>query len=99
MSDEARKAEASGASEVTFDYNGVTFAVPSEYNDWPLDFIEGMLGVNRVADLALLHAMLTPADYATVKGMRLKGAQITEMSMAMLNALGITTGESKPSGS
>jgi hypothetical protein len=94
MSEEARKAEASGKS-VTFEFRGESFDMPTEYDDYPLSYIEAVLDGKPLAIQA--REILGPEQWAKVRGMGLTGRGLEELGETMQSAAGVSPGNSEAS--
>lgn len=94
MSETARKAEATGAP-ATFEFRGESFEVPTEYNDYPLSFIEAAAEGQTLA--IQVRELLGPDQWARIRAMCLKGRDLNDLSDAMTAAAGLSPGNSKAS--
>lgn len=91
MSETARKAEANRSS-VTFEFRDESFEVPTEYDEYPLSFIEA---ASEDRPLAIqIRELLGPDQWARVRAMGLNGRELNELSAAMTDAAGLSPGNS-----
>lgn len=94
MSDTPLKSEAAGTT-AEFEFNGETFTVPLEYDDFPLSYIEAAVDGRPLAVQA--RELLGPVQWERVRAMNLTGRNLQELSDAISDAAGIDSGESTPS--
>lgn len=97
MSNETRKAEASGATTATVEFRGESFTIPTEPDDMSLDFMESL---EEGKSVGIIRGALGPSQWRTVKGMDLKVRDLGELADKIAEALGFgDTGESAASSS
>ena len=95
MSETARKTEAEGNSTATFEFRGESFEIPTEYDDYPLEFIEAAQDEKPLAIQA--RALLGPEQWGRIRAMRLTGRDLESLFLAMQDAVGLTPGNSEAS--
>lgn len=94
MSD-ARKAEAKGETTATVEFRGETFTVPTEYDDFSVDFVEAL---EDGKTLSLVRGALGPTQWRVVKSMRLTVKELTPFADDIARAMGFgEAGESSAS--
>lgn len=86
---EALVAEATN-SDVTFEYDGVTYTVARDSVD-DVDVIEAYEDRNIVT---AARTILGPVQWATFKSKKRKSADLGDLTTALFGALGTSTGES-----
>lgn len=87
MSDEARKAEASGESTATVEFRGETFTVPTEYDDFSLDFLEALEDGRTIG---IVRGALGPVQWRVVKAMSLTARDLGPLADKIAEAMGFT---------
>lgn len=86
MSD-PRQAEARGESTATLEFRGETFTVPTEYDDFSLDFIEALEDGRTIG---IVRGALGDAQWRVVKSMDLKARDLAPLADAIAAAMGFT---------
>jgi hypothetical protein len=95
MSNDDRKVEAEGTSEVVVEFRGQKFTISRDYADWPLELHEAL---EDGKDIAAMRAALGDAQWAVIRKMGLKTPDIAELTTAVVKALGFSSvGESPAS--
>ena len=85
MSDDTRKAEARGDSTATVEFRGHTFTIPTEYDDFSVDFVEAL---EDGKTLSMVRGALGPRQWQTVKAMRLKTRELAPLADDIAKAMG-----------
>lgn len=92
MSEEARKAEARGDKTATVEFRGQVFTVSTEYDEYPVDFMEAIEDGRAVG---ICRGALGPRQWRQVQSMRLKMRDLAELSDLIAEAMGFgSAGES-----
>ncbi len=92
MSD-PREAEAKGFC--TVDFRGVTLTFPTEYDEYPMGFIEAVNG--GAGPDVQARELLGPDQWAQVRPLLSKGRDLNELVSALDVAQGTDAGEEAPS--
>ena len=91
----ARKAEAKGEKTAVVKWRGHEFTVATEYDDWSVDFVESLEEGKAVG---IVRGALDLNDWRTVKELRLKMHDLSELADRIAQALGFgDAGESSAS--
>lgn len=92
---ETRKSEAAGAKTAVVKFHGQEFTINLDVNEWTLEMHEAL---EDGKELSIMRAALGPSQWAIVRAMGLKTAGLTELSIAVAEALGFkSVGESQAS--
>lgn len=92
MSNEALKAEAAGESAAEFEFQGETFKVDRDQNEWSVDLLES---IEEGKAVGIVRGALGPAQWRTVKAMNPKGRDLAELTEKIVAAMGFSdAGES-----
>lgn len=95
MSEEARKAEASGDETASVTFRGQTFTVPRNYDDWTVDFLES-LEEGKV--IGIVRGALGQSQWRRVRAMNLTIKELQPFADDIATAMGFgSAGESEAS--
>lgn len=95
MSEEARKAEASGEATATVEFRGETFTVSREMDDWPVDFVDAL---EEGKTVGIVKGALGAAQWRRVRNMNLRMRDLEPLADGITKALGFgDVGESAAS--
>jgi len=94
MSD-PRQDEAKDATTATVEFNGDTFTVPRNYDDWTVDFLES---IEEGKVIGIVRGALGPAQWGRVRRMNLTMKQLQPFADDIATAMGFgSSGESPAS--
>lgn len=95
MSNETRKSEAKAAKTVPVKFRGHEFAIPTEYDEWTVDFLESL---EEGKSIGIVRGALGPKQWPVVKQMDLKLGELAPLVTSITKALGFqSSGESAAS--
>ena len=94
-STKAVEAEAAGETTVTVEWRDLSFDVPRDRADWPLD---AELAARADDPIAFVQAMVSPDQFADLRAQRPTNRDVAELGAKIIDALGFSsTGESAAS--
>lgn len=85
MSNETRKSEAKDVKTVPVKWRGNDFTIPTEYDEWTVDFLESL---EEGKSVGIVRGALGPQQWAVVKQMNLKVGELGDLASAITAALG-----------
>src|SRR5690349_16978699 len=80
-----RQAEAQGETTAKVEFRGETFTVPTEYDDFSIDFVEALEDGRTVG---IVRGALGPAQWRVVKAMDLKARDLAPLAEVIAQAMG-----------